>query len=75
MFFLEKRNIYHNYHEWAFKHRLSINLWAGILGDSLVSVFLNEELADLLDDVPLQFLAHPWFQHDGASVHCIRQAQ
>jgi hypothetical protein len=32
-------------------------------------------LPDLLDDVPLPFLAHPWFQQDGAPVHYTRQAQ
>jgi hypothetical protein len=38
-------------------------------------VYANDELPDLLDDVPLAFLAHPWFQHDGAPVHYTRQAQ
>jgi hypothetical protein len=34
-----------------------------------------KSMPDLLDDVPLQFLTHPWFQHDGAPVNYTRQAQ
>jgi hypothetical protein len=39
------------------------------LNGEVYANFRNDELPDLLDDVPLQFLAHLWFQHDGASVH------
>jgi hypothetical protein len=39
------------------------------LNGEVYASFLNDELPDLLDDVSLQFLAHPWFQHYGASVH------
>jgi hypothetical protein len=39
------------------------------LNGEVYANFLYDELPDLLDDVPLQFLAHLWFQHDGASVH------
>lgn len=45
------------------------------LNGEVYANFLNDELPDLLDDVPLQFLAHPWFQHDGAPVHYTTQAQ
>jgi hypothetical protein len=44
------------------------------LNGEVYANFLNDELPDL-DDVPLQFLAHPWFQHDGAPVHYTKQAQ
>jgi hypothetical protein len=43
------------------------------LNGEVYANFLNDELPDLLDDVPLQFLAHLWFQHDGASVHYRRR--
>jgi hypothetical protein len=47
----------HNYHVWAdenpraihvnaFQHRFNINLWAGILGDSLASVDKQTRLSD-----------------------------
>jgi hypothetical protein len=45
------------------------------LNGEVYANFLNDELPDLLDDVSLQFLAHPCFQHDGAPVHYTRQAQ
>jgi hypothetical protein len=90
----------HNYHIWAeenphakhvgrFQHRFTINLWAGILGDSIVGPFefparlnaqhymnfLEQDLPELLEDVPLQHFLNEWFQHDGAPVHFSRQVR
>jgi hypothetical protein len=36
---------------------------------------LGLNLLELLDDVPLQFLPHPWFQHDAAPMYYSKHAQ
>lgn len=66
-----------------FQKRFSVNVWAGIIGDSLIGpyilpnklngptylVFLREILPELLDNVPLEVRQSMWFQHDGAPPH------
>lgn len=84
----------HNFHQWddenpkaivESKHqqRFSLNVWAGIIGDTLIGPFfmphrmtgatylhfLQHGLVDLLDEVPLQDLRGHWFMHDGAPPH------
>jgi hypothetical protein len=84
----------------AFQERFYINLWTGLLGNSvgclqqklvymsanfpvwvgpfefparlagdIYAKFLNTELPNLLEDMPLLFYANGWFQHDGAPPH------
>jgi hypothetical protein len=62
-----------------FQHRFSITLWCGVLHDHLISPFvflgrligavnlqfLQEELPQLLEDVPLAMRYRMVFQHDG----------
>ncbi|XP_071578855.1 histone-lysine N-methyltransferase SETMAR-like, partial [Temnothorax nylanderi] len=66
--------------------RWSVNVWAGILGDHIIGPhfiddridgdryrrFLNNELVDLLDEVPLELRANMWFQQDGHPAHTAR---
>jgi hypothetical protein len=66
-----------------FQHRFSVNVWAGICGEHLIGPhffegtlnsvryleFLESELGNLLDDVPLQHRQRMIFQHDGAPPH------
>lgn len=84
----------HNRHNWAqhnphvthaheHQHRFAVNVWAGIVNNSLIGpyllparlngaiylVFLREVLPELLEDVPLATLRDMRFQHDDASVH------
>lgn len=84
----------HNTHEWAaenpgatreihFQHKFKINVWAGIMGDTLIGPvmlpnrlggeeyleFLQETLPPLLEHVPLNLRATMWFMHDGAPPH------
>lgn len=88
---------YHNTHYWAdanphairqhhFQHRFSVNVWAGILGDTFLGPyvlperlngatylqFLQNVLPDYLDDVPLGIRRQIWFMHDGAPPHFSR---
>jgi hypothetical protein len=65
------------------QHRFSINLWAGILGDRLISPyillqrsaycsylnFIVSTLPELLEDVPLGRRVQLWFMRDGALPH------
>jgi hypothetical protein len=37
--------------------------------------FLNMEVAQLLENIPLIFLVNQWFQHDGAPPHFSRNVQ
>ena len=60
-----------------------MNVWAGILGNTLISPFTIEDrmrgedylniVADvvmlMLDDIPLQSGRHLWYQVDGAPPH------
>lgn len=66
-----------------FQHKFSINLWAGMIGNVLIGpkelpnnlnserylAFLQNELTELLDDVPLETRMGMHFQHDGAPAH------
>ncbi|EZA62845.1 hypothetical protein X777_01160 [Ooceraea biroi] len=90
----------HNDHHWAednphdivqSKHQqqLSINMWAGIIGDNLIGPFvlparltgelycnfLRENLNELLEEVPLNTIQWMWFMHDGTPAHFIRAAR
>jgi hypothetical protein len=61
-------------------------VWAGIIGNRLIGphvlpphlngegylIFLQNELSDLLDDVPLQVRRDMWYLHDGAPAHSVR---
>lgn len=73
----------HNY-----QHRFTVNVWAGIVNNSLVGPvfldrlnsvtyenFLSETLPVLLEDVPLASLRNMYYQHDGAPAHYSRRAR
>ena len=61
----------------------TVNVWCGIIGDSLIgpffidgiltgekyTQFLNEQLPQLLEDMPLQERMTMWYQHDGCPAH------
>lgn len=67
----------------SFQRRFSVNVWAGILGANIIGPyilpprltgpaylnFLQNQLGDLLEDVPLHTRARMWYQHDGAPAH------
>jgi hypothetical protein len=73
----------HQIRERGLQQRFSINVWAGIIGNRLIGPhvlpphlngegylnFLQNELSDLLDDVPLQVRRDMWYLHDGAPAH------
>lgn len=66
-----------------FQHRFSINLWAAIIGDQLIGPieipnrlnaneylnFLQNNLGELLEDVPINARLNMYYQHDGAPAH------
>lgn len=66
-----------------YQQQFSVNVWIGIVGDFLIGPhflpprlngqqyrhFLEFELAELLEDVPLAERAGMWFMHDGAPPH------
>lgn len=85
---------FHNNHSWdyenphaigesGFQQQLSVNVWAGIVGDHLIGPhflpprlngdtyrqFLEETLPGLLEEVPLATRNTMWFMHDGAPAH------
>lgn len=91
---------FHNTHVWAdvnpcavletrHQQQFSINVWAGIIGDSVIgpfifhgtltgasySEFLMEHLNVLLEAVPLHLIQNMWFMHDGAPPHFSLQAR
>lgn len=65
------------------QEKFSVNVWAGILGNSLIGpyilpnrlnsptylVFLRDILPELLEQIPLNQRRQMWFQHDGAPAH------
>ncbi|GFX02091.1 DUF4817 domain-containing protein [Trichonephila clavipes] len=73
----------------AMQQRLTVNVWAGIVGDSLLGpytlpprldshkylVFLQEVLPELLTDVPAPIRRRMWFQQDGAPSHYARHVR
>lgn len=88
---------FHNAHTWTdenphairqsnFQQRFSLNLWAGIVNNTLIGPFelparlngesylhfLQEVLPGLLEDVPLVVRQNMWFMHDGCPAHFSR---
>lgn len=81
----------HYWHHWNehrvrnhyFQRRFSVNVWAGILGGTLLGPYfiegnlrglsylriLRRVFNTMLDEVPLQDLRNLYFQHDGAPAH------
>src|SRR5215469_13392489 len=69
-----------------FQQRFSVNVWCAVLDDQLIGPFilegrltgeaylrfLQEELPQLLEDVPLDKRSRMYFQHDGAAPHSSR---
>lgn len=69
-----------------FQHRFSVNVWCGMFNNQLLGPvvlehrltgaryleFLENNLTDLLDDVPLDIRQNMYFQHDGAPAHFSR---
>lgn len=68
----------------CFVFRWSLNCWAGILGTRLIGPyffdgpalngprylqFLQQDLDDLMENVPLALLNRHWFMQDGAPPH------
>ncbi|KAJ4445414.1 hypothetical protein ANN_07219 [Periplaneta americana] len=91
---------FHNQHVWAYEKpratvpsrhqvRLSLNMWAGIIGDRLVGPhvlvnrltgqaytnFLENTIPHVLEDTPLINRQHIHFLHDGAPAHFSRTAR
>lgn len=85
---------FHNLHEWAhnnpnnkketaFQHRFHVNIWAGIIDNTLIGpkvlpprlnsqnylAFLQEVMPDILEEVPLAARNHVFYQQDGAPAH------
>jgi hypothetical protein len=83
---------YHNEHVWArqnphatkeshFQRKFSVNVWAEIVGDTLLGPhmlparltgelylrFLDNDLPLLLEDISLDIRGRMWYMHDGAS--------
>lgn len=66
-----------------FQHKFSINIWAGIVNGILIGPFilpdrmdgmqylnfLQNDLPELLEEVPLNIRQNMWFLHDGAPPH------
>lgn len=77
----------HRMQEARHQVRFSTNVWIGVVGDHLLGPyfyngnlnqdrylnFLQNELQDYLDDLPLNLRRQIWFQHDGAPPHNARQ--
>lgn len=68
------------------QHRFAVNIWAGIVNDRMVGPreltsrltaeeylnFLQNDLDDALEDVPLIVIRNMWLQQDGAPPHSSR---
>lgn len=66
-----------------YQHTFSLNVWCGLLGDNLVGPFflpprlsgvsylqfLQDNLPELLQDIPIANRQGMWFMHDGAPAH------
>lgn len=73
----------HDIRQYRHQVQFSLNVWAGIVGDEIIGPyffprilngdtyldFLENNLRDLLDPVPLIFRQRLWFMHDGAPPH------
>jgi hypothetical protein len=71
-------------HEHGYQECLSVSIWAGIVGDTVMwpcllpdrltgqwyCDFLETVVLGLLEDVPLAVRQRLWFQHDRAPAHC-----
>lgn len=91
---------FHNTHVWSdenphvirqgsFQQRFSVNLWAGIVNNTLIGPFelparlngnyylqfLEENLPELLEDIPLFIRCNMWFMHDGCPAHFSRNVR
>lgn len=69
--------------EWRFQHEFAVNVWLGILNESVVGPFflprrlnaarytdfLENELLNYLEDINLQQRIEMWFQLDGCPAH------
>ena len=67
----------------SFQHRFSVNVWAGVIGNNLIGPFilpprlnsnnyldfLQTQLPELLEDIPLLQRMNHYYQHDGAPCH------
>lgn len=72
-----------------FQERFSLNVWAGIVNGMLIGPFilpdrmngldylhfLQNNLPELLEDVPLEIRQSMWFLHDGAPPHFRREVR
>lgn len=90
----------HNDHVWSrhnphastvsrFQHRWSVNVWAGIVGETLLGPvflpnrlnsenyldFLRGQLEEYLDELPVVVYVNLVFQHDGAPAHYGREVR
>lgn len=68
------------------QYRFKVNMWTGILKGKIIGPFelpealtgeaylhfLQNNLPDLLEDVPLETIRNMWFQHDGCPAHYAR---
>lgn len=75
----------HCYREFKFQGRETINVWCGIIGNKIIGPhffnttlngdiylsFLQHELEDYLDNIPLEEMRSIVFQQDGAPPHCV----
>jgi len=75
--------------ESSFQQHFSVNVWCAVLNDQLIGPFilegrltgeaylrfLQEELPELLEDVPLNKRSHMYFKHDGAPPHSPREVR
>ena len=73
----------HVVHRFNYQHRISVNVWAGIVGNYFIGpylmpsplsveiyeTFLRVVLPGMFKDVPLGIGSRMWFQHDGARAH------
>lgn len=69
-----------------FQTRFSVNVWCGIINDMLIGPaivedrmtgdsylhFLQNDLPEQLEDVPLETRRHMYLQHDGSPIHYTR---
>ena len=73
----------HAIQERNFQDRFSVNVWAGIVGDQLIVLyllprwliahayleFLTNNLANVLGEIPLATRRDMWYLHNGAPAH------
>ena len=73
--------------ETNFQTRFSVNVWCGIINDMLIGPaivedrmtgdsylqFLQNDLPEHLEDVPLDTRRHMYLQHDGSPIHYTRK--